>query len=116
MPNLSSGGRIRAPWAHVQERKNGANGRKQKKRNDISRYNWREKVGDWWGITGGDVNKTVDGALEEICDSLNRPTFNYEREADTVTENDEAVIDDDVTPVGPGPVKRLWRRIPKLRG
>ena len=40
-------------------------------RNGTKRYNWREKVGDYWGITGGDVNKVVTGAVKEICDSLN---------------------------------------------
>ena len=40
-------------------------------RNGIKRYNWREKVGDFWGITGGDVNKVVGGALKEMCASLN---------------------------------------------
>ena len=40
-------------------------------RNGMKRYNWREKVGDFWGITGGDVNKVVGGALKEMCDSLN---------------------------------------------
>ncbi len=65
-------------------------------RNGTKRYNWREKVGDYWGMTGGEVNKSVDWSLKEICDSLNR--FNYEREADTVVENDtpmiQAVADD----------------------
>jgi hypothetical protein len=58
-------------WAHVENGKNGANGKKQKKRNDISRYNWREKVGDYWGITGGDVNRIVKDAIQEMTDSLN---------------------------------------------
>ncbi len=40
-------------------------------RNGMKPYNWREKVGDFWGITGGDVNKVVDAAIQEICDSLN---------------------------------------------
>ncbi len=40
-------------------------------RNGTKRYNWREKVGDYWGITGGDVTKVVQGAVQEICDSLN---------------------------------------------
>ncbi len=40
-------------------------------RNGTKRYNWREKVGDYWGITGGDVNKSVEWSLREICDSLN---------------------------------------------
>ena len=40
------------------------------------RYSWRESVGDWWGITPGDVNKIVDGALEEMCAFLNVDTVN----------------------------------------
>jgi hypothetical protein len=40
-------------------------------RNGTKRYNWREKVGDYWGISGGDVRKVVDSALKEMCDSLN---------------------------------------------
>ena len=40
-------------------------------RNGTKRYNWREKVGDYFGITGGDVNKIVDDAIQKMCDSLN---------------------------------------------
>ena len=40
-------------------------------RNGTKRYNWREKVGDYFGITGGDVRKIVDDAIQEMCDSLN---------------------------------------------
>ncbi len=40
-------------------------------RNGMSQYNWREKVGDFWGMTAGQVNKIVDSALQEITDSLN---------------------------------------------
>ncbi len=40
-------------------------------RNGTKRYNWREKVGDYFGITGGDVNKIVNDAIQEMCDSLN---------------------------------------------
>jgi hypothetical protein len=40
-------------------------------RNGTKRYSWRAQVADWWGITPGDVNKIVDSALEEMCDSLN---------------------------------------------
>ena len=57
-------------------------------RNGMKPYNWREKVGDYFGITGGDVNKVVDSALEEMCESLNVVTFNYEREAETVNAHD----------------------------
>ena len=39
--------------------------------NGMKRYNWREKGGDFFGITGGDVRKVVDGAIKEMCDSLN---------------------------------------------
>ncbi len=45
-------------------------------RNGTKRYSWREKVADWWGITPGDVNKIVDGALEEMCNSLNGVAVN----------------------------------------
>ncbi len=40
-------------------------------RNGTKRYNWREKVGDYFGITGGDVNKVVKDAIQEMTDSLN---------------------------------------------
>ncbi len=40
-------------------------------RNGMSQYNWREKVGDFWGLTGGDVNKIVNESLREMTDSLN---------------------------------------------
>jgi hypothetical protein len=40
-------------------------------RNGSKRYNWREKVGDFWGITGGEVNKVVSESIKEICESLN---------------------------------------------
>ena len=45
-------------------------------RNGMKRYNWREKVGDYFGITGGDVNKVVGSALKEMCDFLNTDTIN----------------------------------------
>ncbi len=84
-------------------------------RNGMKRYNWREKVGDYFGISGGDVNKVVDSALEEMCDFLNKPTFNYEREANTVNENDEAVIEDDVDDAPRGLVNRLRRGLTNRR-
>lgn len=40
-------------------------------RNGSKRYNWRERVGDWWGMTAGDVNRAVEEAVQEMCDSLN---------------------------------------------
>lgn len=40
-------------------------------RNGMSVYNWREKVGDFWGLTGGDVNRIVKDAIQEMTDSLN---------------------------------------------
>ena len=40
-------------------------------RNGTKRYNWRMQVADWWGITPGDVNKIVNEAIQEMCDSLN---------------------------------------------
>ena len=40
-------------------------------RNGTKRYHWRMQVADWWGITPGEVNKIVDKAIQEICDSLN---------------------------------------------
>ena len=43
-------------------------------RNGTKRYNWRAQVADWWGITPGDVNKIVDGAIQAMCDFLNTDT------------------------------------------
>ncbi len=40
-------------------------------RNGMSVYNWREKVGDFWGLSAGDVNKIVKDAIQEMTDSLN---------------------------------------------
>lgn len=40
-------------------------------RNGMSRHNWREKVGDFWGISGGTVKKIVDEACEEMAVFLN---------------------------------------------
>ncbi len=40
-------------------------------RNRMTPDHWLEKVGDWWGITGGQVNKVVGDALETISDALN---------------------------------------------
>jgi hypothetical protein len=40
-------------------------------RNGMSVYNWREKVGDFWGLTAGDVNRIVKDAIQEMTDSLN---------------------------------------------
>ena len=40
-------------------------------RNGMSEYRWREKVGDFWELTAGEVNKVVDGALKEMTDTLN---------------------------------------------
>jgi hypothetical protein len=37
----------------------------------MSGYNWREKVGDFWGLTAGDVNRIVKDAIQEMTDSLN---------------------------------------------
>lgn len=62
-------------------------------RNGMSRHNWREKVGDFWGITGGDVKKVVDEALQEMADWLNRVTLNYEHEADTANEFDSQPVE-----------------------
>jgi hypothetical protein len=45
-------------------------------RNGMKPYNWREKVGDYWGITGGDVNKVVSESIEAMCDWLNVDTVN----------------------------------------
>lgn len=45
-------------------------------RNGMKRYNWREKVGDFWGISGGDVNKVVDESIQAMCDFLNLDTVN----------------------------------------
>lgn len=40
-------------------------------RNGMKPYNWREKVGDFWNIEGGEVNKIVDESLKLMCESLN---------------------------------------------
>jgi len=40
-------------------------------RNGMSQYNWREKVGDFWGMTAGEINKVVNESLKEMTDSLN---------------------------------------------
>jgi hypothetical protein len=40
-------------------------------RNGMSQYNWREKVGDFWGITGGDVKRIAEQSVQEITDTLN---------------------------------------------
>ena len=40
-------------------------------RNGMSIYNWREKVGDFYGLTAGDVNRIVNDAVQEMTDSLN---------------------------------------------
>ena len=40
-------------------------------RNGMSLYNWREKVGDFWGMSGGQVNKIVGESLREMTDTLN---------------------------------------------
>jgi hypothetical protein len=45
-------------------------------RNGSKRYNWREKVGDFFGITGGDVNKVVSESIQEMCSFLNTDTVN----------------------------------------
>jgi hypothetical protein len=37
----------------------------------MSVYNWREKVGDFWGLTAGEVNKIEKAAVQEMTDSLN---------------------------------------------
>ena len=51
------------------------------------RYDWRRQVADWWGLRPGDVNKIVDGSIQEMCDSLNG-TLSHEREAETTNEQD----------------------------
>ncbi|KKL70531.1 hypothetical protein LCGC14_1885560 [marine sediment metagenome] len=58
-------------------------------RNGMSRHNWREKVGDFWGITGGAVKRIVDEAIQEMCKSLNGAEFvDGENDAETVNEYD----------------------------
>ncbi len=58
-------------------------------RNGTKRYNWREKVGDFFGITGGDVTKVVKGAVKEMCAFLNGAEFvDGEKDAETVNEHD----------------------------
>ena len=48
-------------------------------RNGMSVYNWREKVGDFWGLTAGDVNRIVKDAIQEMTDSLNGVAFDVPR-------------------------------------
>ena len=48
-------------------------------RNGMSVYNWREKVGDFWGLTAGDVNRIVKDAIQEMTDSLNGVAFDVSR-------------------------------------
>lgn len=56
-------------------------------RNGMKGHNWREKVGDWWSVTGGDVNKVVEESIEEMADSLNGAEFeDGENDAETVNE------------------------------
>ena len=58
-------------------------------RNGTKRYNWREKVGDFFGMTGGDVRKVVDWSLKEMCAFLNGAEFmDGENDAETVNEHD----------------------------
>ena len=40
-------------------------------RNGTKRYNWREKVGDFWELSAGDVAGIVEDAIQEMTDSLN---------------------------------------------
>ena len=62
-------------------------------RNGMSRHNWREKVGDFWGITGGDVKQIVDESCQEMADFLNGTRFNYEKEADTESDHSGTLPD-----------------------
>ncbi len=66
-------------------------------RNGTKRYDWRRRVADWWGRSGGDrytmtpgdVNKMNDESIREMCDSLNGPEFvDGENDAETVNEHD----------------------------
>ena len=58
-------------------------------RNGMSEYNWREKVGDFYGMTAGDVNKLVGESLQEMCDFLNRVEFtDGENDSETLNEHD----------------------------
>jgi len=84
-------------------------------RNGMKRYNWREKVGDYWGITGGDVNKVVDESIQAMCDSLNGVQFNYEREAETVNEHDTQSLPDIVDDGKGGKVRSRFLRAVGLR-
>ena len=43
-------------------------------RNGMSQYNWREKVGDFWCMSAGDINKVVNESLKEMSDTLNGVT------------------------------------------
>lgn len=38
---------------------------------------WREYVGDWWGLTAGEVSQVVDASLERMAAHLHRPTFEH---------------------------------------
>ncbi len=40
-------------------------------RNGMSLESWREKIGDFWGLSSGQVNKIVSESINEMTDSLN---------------------------------------------
>ena len=45
-------------------------------RNGMGASRWREKVGDFWGLTGGEVSKIVDVSLKEMTNTLNGVAVN----------------------------------------
>ncbi len=40
-------------------------------RNGMSQFNWREKVGDFWCMSAGGVNRIVNDSLKEMAATLN---------------------------------------------
>ena len=40
-------------------------------RNGTKRYDWRRQWAYWWDIKPSDINKIVNDAIQEMCDSLN---------------------------------------------
>lgn len=61
---LSLGG---TNWRDLRERYKDARGKAVTR--DIT---WRERVGEWWGITAGDVAKIADETVEAMHADLNR--------------------------------------------
>ncbi len=61
-------------------------------RNGSKRFSWWRRVGDWWGITPGDINKVIEESIEEMCLFLNGAEFeDGENDAETVNEFSQVV-------------------------